>query len=366
MQKYYFVFDKGFSVKINSEKFKILTFVTNLNLNHMKKVFLIVMLIGYSILSVAQTNNFVIFKAEIANKNGDFISIRDNKKVYKKIQVNKDGFFKDTLNVKDGFYQMYDGMEFTNLYLKNGYDLNLKMDAQKFDESIVYSGVGANENNFLAQATIEESKIDYDKIVASNEAKFNALVEAKCKADLLKLESGKLDPNFVTLQKMQIENTKKEMKQYYAEAQKKSLLNNTVSAPFDYLNFKGGNTKLSDFKGKYVYIDVWATWCGPCRAEIPSLKKVEEKYEGKNIAFVSISVDVQKDFEKWKKFVAEKQLGGVQLFADKDWNSDFMKSYSINSIPRFILIDPTGKVVSADASRPSNPKLAEQLDALLK
>ena len=75
---------------------------------------------------------------------------------------------------------------------------------------------------------------------------------------------------------------------------------------------------------------------------------------------------LRKDFEKWKKFVAEKQLGGVQLFADKDWNSDFMKSYSINSIPRFILIDPTGKVVSADASRPSNPKLAEQLDALLK
>lgn len=92
MQKYYFVFDKGFSVKINSEKFKILTFVSNLNLNHMKKVFLIGMLIGYSILSVAQNNNFVIFKAEIANKNGDFITIRDNKKVYKKIQVNKEGF----------------------------------------------------------------------------------------------------------------------------------------------------------------------------------------------------------------------------------------------------------------------------------
>ena len=150
----------------------------------MKKVFLIGMLIGYSILSVAQNNNFVIFKAEIANKNGDFISIRDNKKVYKKIQVNKEGFFKDTLNVKEGFYQLYDGMEYTNLYLKNGFDLNLKMDAKKFDESIVYSGVGANENNFLAQATIEESKIDYDKIIASNEAKFKALVEEKCKADL--------------------------------------------------------------------------------------------------------------------------------------------------------------------------------------
>jgi len=332
----------------------------------MKKVVLIAIILGFSILSLAQTNNFVSFKAEIANKNGDFISIRDNKKEFKKIQVNKDGFFKDTLNVKDGFYQMYDGVEYTDLYLKNGYDLTLKMDAQKFDESIVYSGVGAKENNYLAQATVEESKEDYDKILASNEADFNKYVDEKCKSDLLKLESSNLDRAFIELQKMKIEATKVGIKQYYTEAQKKQQLNNSVSAPFDYFNFKGGKTKLSDFKGKYVYIDVWATWCGPCRAEIPSLKKVEEKYEGKNIAFVSISVDVQKDFEKWKKFVAEKQLGGVQLFADKDWNSDFMKSYSINSIPRFILIDPTGKIVSADAARPSNPSLQEQLDALLK
>jgi thiol-disulfide isomerase/thioredoxin len=142
-------------------------------------------------------------------------------------------------------------------------------------------------------------------------------------------------------------------------------LNNTISAPFDYENHKGGTTKLEDLKGKYVYIDVWATWCGPCRAEIPSLKKVEEKYHGKNIAFVSISVDVDKDHEKWKNFVTEKQLGGIQLFADKNWNSDFMKSYGINSIPRFILIDPNGKIVKSDAARPSDPQLQKQLDALL-
>jgi thiol-disulfide isomerase/thioredoxin len=263
----------------------------------MKKIFLIGMLFGYSILAVAQTNNFVIFKAEIANKNNDFISIRDNKKEYKKMQVNKDGFFKDTLNVKEGFYQMYDGVEVTSMYLKNGYDLYLKMDAKKFDESIIYSGIGANENNFLAQATIEESKVDYDKIFALKESEFNTKVDEISNANLAKLESSNLDPAFIELQKKNIEGNKIGMKQYYGEAQKKQLLNNTMSAPFDYLNFKGGNTKLSDFKGKYVYIDVWATWCGPCRAEIPFLKKTEEKYEGKNIAFVSISVDVQKDFD---------------------------------------------------------------------
>jgi alkyl hydroperoxide reductase subunit AhpC len=93
---------------------------------------------------------------------------------------------------------------------------------------------------------------------------------------------------------------------------------------------------------------------------------VEEKYHDKKIAFVSISVDVQKDHDKWKNFVKEKSLGGIQLFADKDWNSDFTKAFGINSIPRFILIDPNGKVVSADELRPSDPKFQEKLDTLLK
>src|SRR5690606_6420621 len=81
-----------------------------------------------------------------------------------------------------------------------------------------------------------------------------------------------------------------------------------ASPGFEYVNYKGGKTKLSDLKGKYVYIDNWATWCGPCRAEIPHLQKAEEKYKGKNIEFVSISIDTDKDFEKWRKMVAEKNL----------------------------------------------------------
>jgi thiol-disulfide isomerase/thioredoxin len=157
-----------------------------------------------------------------------------------------------------------------------------------------------------------------------------------------------------------------QMKMYFGEKLKQQKLNNTQAPSFDYENHAGGKTKLEDLRGKYVYIDVWATWCGPCRAEIPSLQKIEEKYHDKKIAFVSISVDEQKDYEKWKKFVVEKQLGGIQLYADKNWMSDFIKAFGINSIPRFILIDPTGKVVNADADRPSNPKLQEQLDALLK
>jgi len=114
-----------------------------------------------------------------------------------------------------------------------------------------------------------------------------------------------------------------------------------------------------------VYIDVWATWCGPCKAEIPFLKEVEKEYHNKNIEFISISIDSEKDHGKWIAMVNDKELGGVQLYADNSWESKFIKDYLIDGIPRFILIDPDGKIVSPDAPRPSNPKLRELFDGLL-
>ena len=136
------------------------------------------------------------------------------------------------------------------------------------------------------------------------------------------------------------------------------------SPAFDYENHSGGKTSLASLKGSYVYIDVWATWCGPCRQEIPSLQKVEEDFGNKNIKFVSISVDVKKDHDKWTKMVADKKLGGIQLIADSDWNSSFIKDYAIDSIPRFIIIAPDGTILNADAPRPSDPKLTELLSSL--
>lgn len=129
------------------------------------------------------------------------------------------------------------------------------------------------------------------------------------------------------------------------------------SPSFNFENHKGGSTSLDDLKGKVVYIDVWATWCGPCIGEIPHLKELEKKYHGKNIEFVSISVDEKKNYEKWKQFVTDQGLVGTQLIADNDWNSDFVKSYLISGIPRFILIDTEGKIVSSNAPRPSNPEI---------
>ncbi|UNY98557.1 TlpA family protein disulfide reductase [Zhouia spongiae] len=132
----------------------------------------------------------------------------------------------------------------------------------------------------------------------------------------------------------------------------------------DYENFDNSTTSLSDLKGKYLYIDVWATWCGPCKREIPFLKKIESRYHDKNIEFVSISIDNPEDRNKWRQMVEKENLGGVQLLADNAFNSKFVQDYLIKGIPRFILLDPQGNIVMANAPRPSDDKLIALLATL--
>lgn len=159
-----------------------------------------------------------------------------------------------------------------------------------------------------------------------------------------------------------IENNKQITESY---KKLKTVAKGEPSPKFEnYENFAGGTTSLEDLRGKFVYVDVWATWCGPCKREIPFLKELEGKYRNKNIEFVSISVDKAADHDKWQKMVKEKELKGIQLFSDKDWNSNFVKEYSIKGIPRFILIDPEGKIVNSNAPRPSNSKLIDLFNEL--
>lgn len=332
-----------------------------------KLVYLLVLSVSFSFAQTAAKGK-VKFSAKIENRNSDTLTIYGPNKFKQAIPVNKKGVFEATFEVTDGLHQFSDGSESSLMYLKGGDDLKLTMNAKEFDETITYTGKGAKENNYLAQKALSDEKfeMELEGLLDKDEATFKTALETKSKEDLVKLEKAGLDEKLVAIIKPRIAQEGMMLTQFYNQKAAAKKIEGTLSASFDYENHKGGKTKLEDLRGKYVYIDVWATWCGPCRAEIPHLKKVEEKYHGKNIEFVSISVDVDKDHEKWQKFVEEKQLGGIQLFADKNWNSDFIKSYSINAIPRFLLIDPNGKVVKADAPRPSSPTLVELLDSLVK
>jgi thiol-disulfide isomerase/thioredoxin len=137
-----------------------------------------------------------------------------------------------------------------------------------------------------------------------------------------------------------------------------------IASDFEYPDKTGKMVSLSGQKGKVVLVDVWATWCGPCKKEIPSLKQLEQEMHGKDIVIMSVSVDEEKDKEKWLKMIKDENLGGVQLFAS-GW-SKIAKDYKITSIPRFMVFDKKGNVVTVDAARPSDPKLKDLLETELK
>ena len=128
---------------------------------------------------------------------------------------------------------------------------------------------------------------------------------------------------------------------------------------FTLLDINGNNVSLSDFRGKYVFIDFWATWCGPCRAEIPAYKQLVADYKGRNIVFISMSVD--KDKAAWEKMVNEDNFDWIQLHDPQTIKAN--KKYLVMYIPTFTLIDPEGNIVNARCARPSNPETRKLLDA---
>jgi peroxiredoxin len=145
---------------------------------------------------------------------------------------------------------------------------------------------------------------------------------------------------------------------------------------FNLPDIDGKMVSLNEFAGKYVFIDYWATWCGPCKAEIPEYKRLIADYKTKNVVFISISVD--KDKAAWEKMVRKglevtdpetgKPVVPEQVIA-MDWLQlhdavKYNKIWLVKYIPTFVLIDPQGKIVNARAQRPSNPVLRSTLDAL--
>jgi thiol-disulfide isomerase/thioredoxin len=138
------------------------------------------------------------------------------------------------------------------------------------------------------------------------------------------------------------------------------------SPAFAFEDVEGNVVRSEDLKGKYLLVDVWATWCGPCKEEIPHLEALGERFRDKEITFLSLSVDGERGREAWKAMVRERAMGGVQLLVPGETNDPFIQAYGINAIPRFILLDKEGKVMDPNLRfRPSGRDLPLILDTLL-
>jgi thiol-disulfide isomerase/thioredoxin len=114
----------------------------------------------------------------------------------------------------------------------------------------------------------------------------------------------------------------------------------------------GSSISMTKLKGQVVVIDFWATWCGPCVAEMPKMKELYAKYHDKGVEFIGVSLDVSKQeggLDSLIKFVKENQIGWPQYYQGNYWNSQFSKSWGVNGIPCVFVVDTEGKLFSVEA-----------------
>lgn len=171
---------------------------------------------------------------------------------------------------------------------------------------------------------------------------------------------AKLDETYQAFQKY---STDPEMKKIVAEKYKTlgELSPGKPAPDFEMKDVNGKVYRLSDFRGKMLYIDIWATWCGPCLAETPHFEKRYQQYKNKpDIEFIGISLDG--NVAAWKNKLAEDKSEWKQFIVDKDRDSELSRKYVINGIPRFILIDKEGKIITANAPRPSSARIEAYLE----
>jgi thiol-disulfide isomerase/thioredoxin len=321
---------------------------------------------------------------------------------FKDYKLNETEFLKKLEKIMSSVKNLFQSTKFSDDYFKQKETLNLHyLEQRNLLFYNIFYNYSPNESKVSGKFPKYDEKMDLDNesdFLFSTEyqdiviTKFNrnikgdgtspnvqvkdAIPEIKAlKSQSIKNRLIQNGINEISIKNANYKNTYNEFFSITNDPKIKEILttnyNNTIAVEpgkpspiFNYENQKGGKTSLESLKGKYVYIDVWATWCGPCRQEIPSLEKVEEQFQGKNIAFVSISIDNIKDREKWSNLIIGKKMSGIQLLADREFNSKFIREYNILAIPRFILIDTNGNIVNANAPNPSDPKLIELLNSL--
>jgi len=133
----------------------------------------------------------------------------------------------------------------------------------------------------------------------------------------------------------------------------RSLQRNSKAPAFAAEGIHAAAYDMSRLANRYLVIDVWATWCAPCKKEAPFFAELAERYTSEGVAFISVSIDENKD--AWRMAVAGNRSRVLQLWA-KDAEEGFAKAFAIRSIPRFMLLSPKGTIIHADLPPPSDPE----------
>jgi peroxiredoxin len=118
---------------------------------------------------------------------------------------------------------------------------------------------------------------------------------------------------------------------------------NVEADDFELPDVNGNKVKLSSFRGKYVLVDFWASWCGPCRQENPNVVKAYNRFKDKNFTILGVSLDQQKD--RWLAAIRQDNLTWTHVSDLQGWRNEAAQLYNINAIPANLLIDPKGRII---------------------
>ncbi len=169
--------------------------------------------------------------------------------------------------------------------------------------------------------------------VLDDSKKGTELIE-KLKSDYPETRAGKSADRILESIKRQAESKKIQ----------ESLKEGTVFPDFQEKDLDGKALSIADYKGKVLLVDFWATWCGPCVAELPNVLKAYEKHHAAGFEILGISLDQSE--EKLRAFIKEKNMPWRQYFDGKGWESKLGGKYGVNSIPATYLLDKEGKIIA--------------------
>jgi thiol-disulfide isomerase/thioredoxin len=237
-----------------------------------------------------------------------------------------------------------------------------------FDETnpyntIAHKGTNSGINNFLSFIKKNEESLaqkvmkGMDTLLLSNAitmSRSNMLSEAN---------TLKINDTITTNELEKFDDFSEILKAKNKKYIYKASLSGKMGNDFNLRDITNDAINLKKYLGSYVYIDVWATWCKPCKTEYPFLKQLEEKFAGhKNFNVVSISMD--QNVEQWEKYVLKNKMTGAHYHTDP--KSDFISFYDIGALPRFILLKPDGTIISPDTVRPSEAETEAFIEQFLK
>jgi len=292
------------------------------------------------------------------------------------------------------FYKIAVGNKEYMIIAKNGDDIKLQADLA--DQHMNYSISGAEDADKLESlnvtknkymARLDEVQKEFDEKVAKNPDNREAIMESMrplyikeieaLNHEILKFAQNNTQSlaGFYAINLLNPSEYEKEMVAYSDQIKSSFNKNPSVTqflvrmanlktvqvgqpAPaFTISTIDGGKVSLADFKGKYVLLDFWASWCQPCRQENPNVVKAFDDYKDKNFTVFGISLD--KDPAAWRQAVQADQLNWTQAGELMDFEGPVVKQYQVDAIPTSFLIDPQGKIIAKNLR-------AEQLDEFLK